>query len=181
MMIQIGHRESHDIDIFLDDPQLLGFIDPSKTQLSFITAPSDYLGDGMRFQKFAFENVGEVDFVVAGPLTKRPFETRTIEGRETRLETVAEIIAKKVYYRGLETRPRDIFDIAAAARTERVNVIEGLRAFPRRVAAARERLDKLNPKFVELTIAQLMIMPGFEATAINSLADAKSLLADAMS
>ncbi|WP_245463615.1 MULTISPECIES: hypothetical protein [unclassified Mesorhizobium] len=23
-MIQIGHRESHDIDIFLDDPQLLG-------------------------------------------------------------------------------------------------------------------------------------------------------------
>ncbi|ESY77568.1 hypothetical protein ACVWWD_005904 [Mesorhizobium sp. URHB0026] len=25
-MIQIGHRESHDIDIFLDDPQLLGFI-----------------------------------------------------------------------------------------------------------------------------------------------------------
>lgn len=22
MMIQIGHRESHDIDIFLDDPQL---------------------------------------------------------------------------------------------------------------------------------------------------------------
>jgi hypothetical protein len=35
MMIQIGHRESHDIDIFLDDPQLLGFIDPSKSQLSF--------------------------------------------------------------------------------------------------------------------------------------------------
>ncbi|QND61948.1 nucleotidyl transferase AbiEii/AbiGii toxin family protein (plasmid) [Mesorhizobium sp. AR07] len=31
MMIQIGHRESHDIDIFLDDPQLLGFIDPSRT------------------------------------------------------------------------------------------------------------------------------------------------------
>lgn len=28
MTIQIGHRESHDIDIFLDDPQLLGFIDP---------------------------------------------------------------------------------------------------------------------------------------------------------
>ncbi|WP_198292817.1 hypothetical protein [Mesorhizobium sp. STM 4661] len=28
MMIQIGHRESHDIDIFLDDPQLLGFDRP---------------------------------------------------------------------------------------------------------------------------------------------------------
>ncbi|RUW44700.1 hypothetical protein EOA32_36030, partial [Mesorhizobium sp. M1A.F.Ca.ET.072.01.1.1] len=31
MMIQIGHRESHDIDVFLDDPQLLGFMDPSTT------------------------------------------------------------------------------------------------------------------------------------------------------
>lgn len=46
MMIQIGHRESHDIDIFLDDPQLLGFIDPARSHLHFETMPSDYLGDG---------------------------------------------------------------------------------------------------------------------------------------
>jgi hypothetical protein len=32
MMIQIGHRESHDIDIFLDDPQVLGFFDPAKAE-----------------------------------------------------------------------------------------------------------------------------------------------------
>ncbi|WP_352570972.1 hypothetical protein [Mesorhizobium sp. M0074] len=31
MMIQINHRESHDVDIFLDDPQLLGFIDQEPT------------------------------------------------------------------------------------------------------------------------------------------------------
>jgi len=37
MMIQIGHRESHDVDIFLDDPQPLGFIDPSKNSLRFET------------------------------------------------------------------------------------------------------------------------------------------------
>jgi Nucleotidyl transferase AbiEii toxin, Type IV TA system len=29
LMLQIGHRESCDIDIFLDDPQLLGFLDPA--------------------------------------------------------------------------------------------------------------------------------------------------------
>ena len=28
MMLQIGHRESHDIDIFIHDPQLLGFLNP---------------------------------------------------------------------------------------------------------------------------------------------------------
>lgn len=41
MMIQIGHRQSHDVDIFLDDPQLLGFIDPSRSYLRFDVAPSD--------------------------------------------------------------------------------------------------------------------------------------------
>ncbi|RUX43727.1 hypothetical protein EOA33_28615, partial [Mesorhizobium sp. M4A.F.Ca.ET.050.02.1.1] len=81
MMIQVGDRESHDIDIFLDDPQLLGFIDPSRRQLHFETIPSDYLGDGVRFQKFAFEGVGEIDFIVAGALTKTPFDTRDVEGR----------------------------------------------------------------------------------------------------
>lgn len=66
MMIQIRHRESHDVDIFLDDPQLLGFIDPSRSRLRFDLAPSDYQGDGHRFQKFAFEDVGEIDSSLPG-------------------------------------------------------------------------------------------------------------------
>jgi hypothetical protein len=61
MMIQIGHRESHDVDIFLEDPQLLGFIDPAKTSLQFEEVPDGYQGDGTRFQKFAFESLGEID------------------------------------------------------------------------------------------------------------------------
>ncbi|MEQ1954876.1 nucleotidyl transferase AbiEii/AbiGii toxin family protein [Mesorhizobium yinganensis] len=75
LMIQIGHRQSHDVDIFLDDPQLLGFIDPSRSRLHFDVAPSDYQGDGLRFLKFAFEGVGEIDFIVAGPLTEKPVHT----------------------------------------------------------------------------------------------------------
>jgi len=38
-----------------------------------------------------------------------------IRGREVDLETPAEIIAKKVYYRGDRMQPRDMFDIAAVA------------------------------------------------------------------
>ncbi|MGE3780826.1 MAG: hypothetical protein AB7F89_26795 [Pirellulaceae bacterium] len=55
MMIQIGHRQSNDVDIFLIDPQLLGFIDPPSSRLRFDVAPSDYQRDGLRFQKFAFD------------------------------------------------------------------------------------------------------------------------------
>jgi hypothetical protein len=29
MMLQIDHRESHDIDIFLNDPQLLPYLNPA--------------------------------------------------------------------------------------------------------------------------------------------------------
>lgn len=181
MMIQIGHRESHDIDIFLDDPQLLGFIDPSRSRLRLDLAPSDYQGDGLRFQKFAFENVGEIDFIVAGTLTQMPFDIREVEGRAVRLETVPEIIAKKVYYRGPEAKPRDIFDIAAAARFKLEPVVNALRAFPDQVSRTKERLEKLNPEFVDRAIADLMIMPDFQASAADSLDTALAVLNGALS
>lgn len=176
MMIQIGHRESHDIDIFLDDPQLLGFIDPSRSRLRFELAPSDYQGDGLRFQKFAFENVGEIDFIVAGALTPTAFEIHEVEARAVRLETVPEIIAKKVYYRGSEPKPRDIFDIAAAGRLHLEPMVNALRAFPNHVFRTRERLEKLNPEFVARAIGQLMIMPDYQATAADSLDTALAVL-----
>jgi hypothetical protein len=181
MMIQIGHRESHDIDIFLDDPQLLGVIDPSRSQLRFETMPSDYLGDGVRFQKFAFENLGEIDFIVAGARTATPFEAREVEGRTVSLETIAEIIAKKVYYRSAEAKPRDIFDIAAAARSRPIAVVDALRDFPEEVARTRERLERLNPEFVNRAIAQLMILPGYQASAGDSPDAAIAVLDEALS
>lgn len=42
MMMQIGHRESHDIDIFIDDPQILGFLDPGKADLRFKEVPAEW-------------------------------------------------------------------------------------------------------------------------------------------
>lgn len=180
MMIQIGHRESHDIDIFLDDPQLLGFINPSRNTLHFEVVPSDYQGDGLRFQKFAFENLGEVDFIVAGTLTGTPFALREVEGHTVLLETIPEIIAKKVYFRGAEAKPRDIFDIAAAARTQLGAVVDALSAFPEQVGRTKERLERLNPEFVARAIAQLMIMPDYEASATDSLERALAVLDEAL-
>jgi len=180
MMIQIGHRDSHDIDIFLDDPQLLGFLDPSRSRLHFDLVLSDYQGDGLRFQKFAFENVGEIDFIVSGALTPTPFEMHEVEGRAVRLETIPEIITKN-YYRRPEAKPRDIFDIAAAARLELGAVVDALRAFPEQVARTRERLEKLNPEFVARAVAQLMIMPDYEASAPDSLDAALAVLDEALS
>jgi hypothetical protein len=180
MMIQIGHRESHDIDIFLDDAQLLGFLDPSKS----LVVPSnlaEYGGDGARFQKFAFDELGEIDFILANTLSDEPFLVRGIENRPVRLETIPEIIAKKIYHRGNQAQARDIFDIAAATRTHRTEVLQALRKCPDRVAATRARLRQLNPDFVASTIEQLMIMPEYAEMAPNSLEIADALLSEAVS
>jgi len=60
-MLQIQHRESHDVDFFLQDPQWLSFLDPEKNDFEFKIWPSDYRGDGIKFLKFAFDNIGQID------------------------------------------------------------------------------------------------------------------------
>jgi hypothetical protein len=92
------------------------------------------------------------------------------------LETVPEIIAKKIYYRGSEAKPRDIFDIAASARSQLEPMVNALRAFPDQVSRTRDRLEKLNSEFVGRAIAQLMIMPDYEASAADSLDTALAVL-----
>jgi Nucleotidyl transferase AbiEii toxin, Type IV TA system len=95
MMLQIGHRESHDVDIFLSDPQFLPFLDPKLHDFEFEIRPSDYGGDGTGFLKLAFEGIGEVDFIVAHALTDIPTTRQTIEGEDVDLETVAEILPRR--------------------------------------------------------------------------------------
>jgi hypothetical protein len=60
MMLQVGHRESHDVDIFLPDAQLLPFLDPKLHDFEFEIRPSDYGGDGTGFLKLAFVGLGEI-------------------------------------------------------------------------------------------------------------------------
>ncbi len=72
MMVQIGHRLSHDSDLFLDDPQLLGYVNPGKQSFDFEIKPSAYTGDGSRFLKIAFDDLGEIDFVACSQLTDKP-------------------------------------------------------------------------------------------------------------
>ena len=55
MMLQINHRESHDIDLFLDDPQLLPFVTAAVGEMDFEIGVPSYNGDGTGHLKIAFE------------------------------------------------------------------------------------------------------------------------------
>jgi nucleotidyltransferase AbiEii toxin of type IV toxin-antitoxin system len=176
LMLQIGHRESRDVDIFLNDPQLLPFLDPQKRDFLFEIAPSECGGDGVRFLKLAFDKIGEIDFIVAGAMTTSPTKQDVIDGEAVLLDTIPEIITKKIHYRGASIKPRDIFDIAAAGEEHADSVIKGLKGYPNDVAITLAAIEKLNPKFVSAAIADLLIKERYVAIAKRSLGRAKELL-----
>ncbi|WP_211314672.1 hypothetical protein [Cereibacter changlensis] len=89
-MLQIGHRESHDIDLFISDAQYLPFLNPETQGYRLEIAASDYETDGTRALKIVFDGVGEIDFICCGPVTEDPFTLSEIRGRRVRLETPAE-------------------------------------------------------------------------------------------
>ncbi len=176
MMLQIGHRDSHDVDIFLSDPQWLSFLDPQKHDFRFEIWPADYQGDGSSFQKFAFDNIGEIDFIVGRAMTPSPTTRTIVEGETTLLETIPEIIAKKIYYRGSSIKPRDIFDIAAASQQHADAVIDALRSYRDEVETTLIMIDKLNPDLVNSAIAQLSIKEKFRPVAETALQQTNELL-----
>lgn len=176
MMIQIDHRRSDDIDIFLPDPQFLPYLDPRLHDFTFEIMPSDYQGDGSHFLKLAFDRIGEIDFIVCPTMTSTPSMRQTIEGHDVQVETIAEIITKKVHFRGSHIRPRDIFDIAVAARSDRKAIVEALGAYKDDVATTLTAIDRLNPDFVHATIRDLAIKDAYRRVATTALEDTKELL-----
>lgn len=109
LMRSYHHRFSKDIDIFVPDPQYLGYLTPRLNDVAEAKT-SDYV-EQAGFVKLVFAE-GEIDFVVANPLTPDPYRVEEILGRPVRVETTAEIVAKKLKYRAAEFKGRDIFDVA---------------------------------------------------------------------
>lgn len=175
MMLQIGHRVSRDVDIFLADPQLLGFLDPRTHDFKFDVQPAGYSGDGTSSLRLSFD-AGEIDFIVAQALTSSPTTAATVEGEPVLLETIPEIITKKIYYRGASIKPRDIFDIAAAGEEHADSLIEELRNYRQEVIQTLTTIDTLNADFVNGAIAELAIRDPYKKIAKTAIERSKEIL-----
>jgi predicted nucleotidyltransferase component of viral defense system len=179
LMLQIDHRESHDIDLFLDDPQLLPYVEAAVAEMSFQIGVPTYNGDGRGHLKIAFPEIGEIDFIVTGHVTSEFALERSIIGRDVLLETISEIIAKKVRFRGVRIQPRDVFDIAAACEAGHRGEIEAVLAENSEAATVTaKRLSELSPDYVETVIRQLMIRPAFKDLAPRALPIVRDLFKD---
>lgn len=109
LFLSLNHRVSYDIDIFLEDPRGLKAIagDPRTKRIS-----NDWHFPGNYLKLIRQE--GEIDFILAATITENCFSAYDFEGTKINVETPAEIIAKKIRYRGSNFAIRDIFDFALA-------------------------------------------------------------------
>lgn len=109
LMLRYRHRLSKGIDIFVPDPQMLGYLSPQLHDKTHVQEPG--------FLKVYLPE-GEIDFVASGPITAQAVRKEKILGREIWVETSAEIAAKKLWHRAAHFTARDVVDLAVVAKRE---------------------------------------------------------------
>lgn len=109
LMLALNHRISDDIDLFVDSPGWLPYVSPRLNDL-FDTELAGYNEDNAHV-KLRFTE-GEIDFVVATPLLPDLPGLWNPPAAETSfaLEPPAEVLAKKLFFRGWALTARDLFD-----------------------------------------------------------------------
>jgi predicted nucleotidyltransferase component of viral defense system len=131
LMLRHAHRLSKDIDLFVPDPQYLGFVNPRLSDLAAELC-TRYV-EAMEFVKL-YRAEGEIDIVASHNLTQQPWTLETIMGEPVCVETDVEIVAKKMWHRGGQTTARDLFDLCLVLQTDP----DGLRREARYMVRHRE-------------------------------------------
>lgn len=150
LMLRINHRQSKDIDLFVPDPQYLGFVNPRLSDAA--EAITTEYTENAEFIKLLLPT-GEIDVVVGTPLTEHPFEMVEHRGRTVRVETNAEIVAKKMWHRGDRATARDLFDLCAVATAD-----------PAAIATAAPFMQRHGAAFLkQLAERRALVRSQFEA------------------
>jgi hypothetical protein len=115
LMLRYGHRMSKDVDIFVPNPQYLGYVNPriNETASDITTDYEEHAG----FVKLILPE-GEIDFVVSQNLTEPGYDEWTLMGEAVKVETAVEIVAKKMWHRGDRPAARDLFDLSLVIERE---------------------------------------------------------------
>lgn len=164
LMLRYRHRLSKDIDIFVPDPQYLGFVSPRLSDVA--ESVSDNYVEGPGFVKL-LRPEGEIDFVASPNLTSDPFEIWELLGRQLKVETSAEIVAKKLWHRGDRATARDLFDLALVIEREYVALATAGSFLTRHRTEFLQQIDQrkavLKAQFQEINT--LDYKPSYEQSA----------------
>lgn len=169
LMTQIWHRESYDVDIFVDDPDIVRLLNPETNDYSLSINHGAYDLSGHHALKISFDPVGEIDFICAAHVLNQPIREMPILGRQVAVDTPFEIIAKKLQYRGASLQARDLFDLAAVAQACGSDALIG--ALAEASVRPKEALScarQMKPEFATEIIRGLNILKDFDDLAASS-------------
>lgn len=175
LMLRLNHRYSRDIDLFVPDPQYLGHVTPRLSDAAE-NLTTEYI-EAAGYVKLLMPT-GEIDIVVGESLTNQPWEMVAHRGRQIRVETNAEILAKKMYHRGNLAKARDLFDLCAVADLDPVSV-EQAAPFLTRYGDLFIAQLKANAGYIEEDFAQIRRI-GYKRPFEECLTLAESIIDAAM-
>ena len=146
LAVQLAHRTSYDIDIFIPNADTVTELSPNANP-----ATRALLGD----RKYEFPGgylklkleAGEIDFIVGGKRTTDPTLSWRFEGRNIQIETPWEIGIKKLFYRPSTFKVRDIFDLAAIIETQAVKLSSFLPIVADKLDKAIDRISLVLPSY----------------------------------
>ncbi|MBE9558799.1 MAG: nucleotidyl transferase AbiEii/AbiGii toxin family protein [Proteobacteria bacterium] len=141
LAFRLDHRISFDIDIFLTDAEAMRLLSPQRNPtMRAITDKWQEPGHYLKLQR----DEGEIDFIVSALRTEPGYRAWTFDGRDLPLETAAEVLAKKLHWRGSRELARDVFDMAAAWRLDPGSLAEAIAASPE---GARRAADEITRRY----------------------------------
>ena len=100
---------------------------------------------------------GEVDFIAAAPVTSKSRVIERILDRDVRVDTSAEIIAKKLRYRASRFTARDVFDFSLVAEKEPAEIARIESVLRESGDAILERLES-GDKILRTTFKELEVL-----------------------
>ena len=180
LALRLGHRISDDIEIFLSGVALAE-LTPARNARAIaalsraIDREPQWPGHSLKFTL----PEGEVDFLASALQTSPGFTVEMFRGRPVALETVDEVIVKKVRYLRGRFTPRDAFDLACAAQANPEVIVAMAREVPDALPRLGVALDVLNIQILNIqkngaarVRAQVRATSGFAATIAKALTEA---------
>jgi hypothetical protein len=146
LALKVSHRVSYDVDLFVEDASALRLLSPNQnTEARAITDRWQEPGNYIKLEC----DEGSIDFILAGRQTELmpwlyPFMDRTVQ-----VEQPAEILAKKLRYRGSRLLSRDIFDLLAVHRWDPTQFRAAVLAVPGAARRAADRIERFAQRYRE--------------------------------
>ena len=137
---------------------MLSYVETTAAITRFKHGKPELKGDGFCYLKIDFDEIGQIDVLATINVTDIPPIMREIEGRMIALESVPEIIAKKIRYRGFRIQPRNILDIAAALQSGHADGIRtAIEIIPEYAAKAVACMKSLSEDYVSGSNSRLIL------------------------